>query len=1016
MSVSVSKGSASKSAVVRVTHGVPRWAFFAVFTVSGFSGLIYESIWSHYLKLFLGHAAYAQSLVLMIFMGGMAAGSWIAARFADRWRTPILYYAIVEAVIGLIALTFHKAFVGMSDAFYFSILPSVGSAAVGGLLKWSAASALILPQSVLLGMTFPLLSAGILRRYPDQPGGSLAMLYFTNSIGAAIGVLISGFWLINAVGLPGTILTAGLLNVALALVVWALVKVDAGSGPVVRAVSSATLDDSLQVSTLFFFAAGVTGAASFIYEIGWIRMLSLVLGATTHSFELMLSAFITGLAFGGLWMKRRIDRIANPIRFAGWIQVLMGVLAALTIPLYVRTFDWMAAVLAGLEHNDSGYHLFTGFSHAVALLVMVPTTFLAGMTLPLFTKVLLRAKHGESAIGKVYAANTLGSILGVLFAVHIGMPLLGLKSLIVFGAALDVALGVLLLYRSCARSDAAVVVVLRGALFGGIALAAVAFTVHLDPHRLASGVYRYRWSQLDDHNKVLYYKDGKTASVSLFATGSSITISTNGKPDASIEMNPAAKRTTDEITMIMAAALPLAYAPHAREIANIGLGSGLTTHTLLADDAIESIDTIEIEPAMIEAARGFGDRVARTFSDPRSHIRVEDAKTFFSLQQKRYDAIVAEPSNPWVSGVSSLFSEEFYRTVPRYLKPDGVFVQWLQLYEFNDQLAQSVLKALSATFADVAIYNTDDNDVLIVAKANGSLGQPDFNRLLRGALGTELAAVGLRNPADFIVRKSASRPILDAVLTQSPIPTNSDYFPFLDLNAGRARFAQQTAGMFRSWGVSSLPLLEMVGLNGGDYANVSVEDTFRRTIMIQQAKAQFMSLTTEGTHARASPLGAAATIVELLRRSCEPLKQEELWLLALNTVAQATLPFLQSSDATAMLDATLPADCVASASSRLKTWMALYRAVAGRDAAAMVDYGVAALREPPLDTSLQTYALSAAMLGALASHRPDLALELWRQRPDPLQTVSASPDIELVIRLAETRVAEGLTLSERRAE
>ena len=153
--------------------------------ISGFSGLIYESIWSHYLKLFLGHAAYAQSLVLIIFMGGLGLGSWLVARFSERWRTPLLWYAIVEGVIGVVALVFHKTFVSMSDAFYFSILPEVDSVLLGSLLKWGSAAALILPQSVLLGMTFPLMSTGVIRRYPDHPGGSLAMLYFTNSIGAA---------------------------------------------------------------------------------------------------------------------------------------------------------------------------------------------------------------------------------------------------------------------------------------------------------------------------------------------------------------------------------------------------------------------------------------------------------------------------------------------------------------------------------------------------------------------------------------------------------------------------------------------------------------------------------------------------------------------------------------------------------------------------------------------------------------------------------------------------------------
>ena len=204
---------------------------------------------------------------------------------------------------------------------------------------------------------------------------------------------------------------------------------------------------------MFFFAAAVTGTASFIYEIGWLRMLSLVLGSTTHSFELMLSAFITGLAFGGLWIKRRIDGIADAVRFSGWVQVLMGCAAVATIPLYVLTFDWMAAILAALAQTEEGYTLFTLLSHGIALLVMVPTTFLAGMTLPLFTNVLMRGREGERAIGRVYAANTVGAIAGVLFAVHVGLPLLGLKLLISLGALLDILLGLALLHRSYSQAS-----------------------------------------------------------------------------------------------------------------------------------------------------------------------------------------------------------------------------------------------------------------------------------------------------------------------------------------------------------------------------------------------------------------------------------------------------------------------------------------------------------------------------------------------------------------------------------
>jgi predicted membrane-bound spermidine synthase len=403
----------------------PRWLYFVLFTVSGFAGLIYESIWSHYLKLFLGHAAFAQSLVLTIFMGGMAVGAWAGSRYSGRWAMPLLAYVIVEAIIGLLALFFHDVFQSVIDVFYGSILPGIGTPAVGMVLKWSAAALLIFPQSVLLGMTFPLMSAGILRRYPSTPGGSLAMLYFTNSIGAAIGILASGFWLIGKVGLPGTIFTAGMLNLALALAVWILIKLDPEPDAGEIAESKTVSGDALDTNRLFLVAAFVTGAASFIYEIGWIRMLSLVLGSTTHSFELMLSAFITGLALGGLWIKRRIDNVGDPVRFSGRVQILMGTAALLTLPVYTLSYDWMAALLTALDRNDAGFAAFSLGSHLIALVVMLPATFLAGMTLPLFTFVMLQSGSGEKAIGRVYAANTFGAIVGVVFAINIGLPLLG---------------------------------------------------------------------------------------------------------------------------------------------------------------------------------------------------------------------------------------------------------------------------------------------------------------------------------------------------------------------------------------------------------------------------------------------------------------------------------------------------------------------------------------------------------------------------------------------------------------
>lgn len=395
----------------RPTPPALRIVLYSLFTLSGFSGLIYESIWSHYLKLMLGHAAYAQTLVLAIFMGGMALGAWLASRYSRRWSNLLLGYAIAEGIIGLLGLTFHPLFTTVLDALYLGWIPALSDPGTINALKWTLAALLILPQSVLLGATFPLMSAGIIRLYPDRPGATLGMLYFTNSLGAAAGVLVSVFILIPAVGLPGTIMTAGILNVLLAIVTWGIAKERRVSAPPDNADESGQPASAWLTTALLTIALG-SSLASFFYEIGWIRMLSLVLGSSTQAFELMLSAFILGLALGGLWIRRRLDRIAAPLRYAGYVQILMGLCAVGTLPLYNASFDFMGFMIHGLSKNDGGYTLFNLTSQTIAMAIMIPATFLAGMTLPLFTYALLQRGAGERSIGRVYSANTVGAILG----------------------------------------------------------------------------------------------------------------------------------------------------------------------------------------------------------------------------------------------------------------------------------------------------------------------------------------------------------------------------------------------------------------------------------------------------------------------------------------------------------------------------------------------------------------------------------------------------------------------------
>src|SRR6185369_10585517 len=509
--------------------------YYLIFALSGFSGLIYESIWTHYLKLFLGHAAYAQTLVLAIFMGGMAVGAYCCSRYSSRWKNLLYVYALVEGIVGLCALIYHPLFDAVTNYAFATIIPALNSPTAVHLCKWGLSTLSILPQSVLLGMTFPLMSGAFLRLFPKRSGSSLAILYFANSIGAVFGVLASGFIFIDLVGFPGTIGLAGFINIALAITVWLMSR--RLSEPVTafpaqeREPAVAAVTPPYLYRLLLLISLG-TGVASFIYEISWIRMLALVLGSSTHAFELMLSAFLLGLAGGGLWIKRRIDSLDKPLRFLAFIQISMGMAALATLPMYNWTFSVMQWLVRTIPKTDQGYLLFNLCSYGIAAAIMLPATFCAGMTLPLITNILFREGYGEKSIGAVYATNTVGAIIGIFSAVHVVMPALGLKGLLISGATLDMALAVIIALFAADLATRRLTLPFAGSCAAAVLLAI--FLIHLDQYKMASGVYRAGVRLMTPENiSLLFHKDGKTATISVAMAKSGITnIITNGKSDS----------------------------------------------------------------------------------------------------------------------------------------------------------------------------------------------------------------------------------------------------------------------------------------------------------------------------------------------------------------------------------------------------------------------------------------------------------------------------------------------------
>jgi len=775
-----------------------RFWLLCVFVLSGFAGLIYQSVWSHYLGLLLGHAAYAQALVLAIFMGGMAAGAAWIARAGQRWRNLIRSYAIIEAVIGVLGLLFHSVFTGVLALGYDWLFPALGAPWAVNLARWLLAAALILPQTILLGMTFPLMSAGLIRRFPGSDGAALGGLYFSNSIGAAAGALVAAFALLPWIGLPGAIATAGKLNLVVAGLAWLLARDPEPAAQITTVTSSspAQAEVSLRnnrVLQIVLFGTALSGAASFAYEIIWIRMLSMAVGSTLHAFELMLASFVAGIAFGGLWVRHRADHSAAPLRLVGWMQVGMGIAALVSLLVYANAFTWVGGLMRALSRTDSAYALYNLGTASIAIAIMLPAAFFAGTTLPLFTVALLRNGQGERAIGRVYAWNTVGAIVGVFASIHLLIPLLGLKLALCAAALVDMGIGLFLLRHTAVNK-----LDMRGlAIAGGMAALAlfVGIRANYDPLLLASGVFRHGNANNLKGSEILFYRDGKTASVSTFHSNNHLTIATNGKPDAGVDMEEG-QRGSDEATMVLLAALPLAFTDTPDNIAVIGFGSGMSTHNLLADARVQRVDTIEIEPAMVEGARFFGERVERAYNDPRSHIIIDDAKAYFAGQQRKYDVIVSEPSNPWISGVGTLFSKEFYQFVPRHLTDDGLFVQWLQLYEIDEALVGSILQALTPEFDDYVAYITNFADLIIVAKPKGQLLPLELDRLAQAPpLLEELNLLGMPTAEHLAWRKIADAPMLRAMATAwgSDYKPNSDYLLQLGLHAPRTRFQRTNA-------------------------------------------------------------------------------------------------------------------------------------------------------------------------------------------------------------------------------
>jgi SAM-dependent methyltransferase len=543
-----------------------------------------------------------------------------------------------------------------------------------------------------------------------------------------------------------------------------------------------------------------------------------------------------------------------------------------------------------------------------------------------------------------------------------------------------------------------------------------------DPMAMAAGVYRGGAARLDSSiAQVIFYGDGKTASIaSTSLVDGSVMISTNGKVDASIQLRNDTPPTVDELTMTMAALLPLSMLADPHSAAVIGFGSGLTTQILLSDPRLSRVDTIEIEPKMVEGAKVFAARVPRAFDDPRSHVIFDDAKSYFAANQSKYDIIVSEPSNPWVSGVASLFSREFYRFIPRHLKPGGLFVQWVQVYGINDELVASIGNAMSGSFTDFRVYFTNDFDMLLLATPSGSLGAVRGEIFQQSSLASQLRRVGMSGTADLDVREAGTRNSLVPLFEAMSRRSNSDFYPILSLEAPRARFIDKRALMLLGLSTADAPVREVIaGLQPPLAERLSPGSTFTPAELTRQAAEIAAALGEPEPSAVGHDPGifAAAKAVRADFASCNNQRSAADEIDVLIALGGRTIPFLDANHLKGIWSEPRWIACEMQAESS-RAILSLLSALGQRQFGVVQPQALALLQSHRRELSpmAQDWLLRIAMLAAIAESRYEdvagLEASLGGQIP-PTESSKVQRIYLTAVAAARARADAGLPATQR---
>ncbi len=767
-----------------------------LFALSGMCGLIYEIVWFKYLSLFIGSTTYAQMIVLATFMGGLAAGYYAWGRKVDKLSNRLRLYGYLEIGIGAFGLIY-PTLLSILESSYFAIAQSVEAtpgSAVLLVLKFAFSFLTLIAPTFLMGGTLPVL----VRFFTDSlrdVGRGVAMLYFVNSLGAVLGSILAGFFLIRALGLLLPLVSTAILNIvigAVAIILSGLAraepKEEVSPGPSISAASSPepTIYPRRMIE-VGLVVAGFSGFAVMIYEITWTRLLINIFGSSTYSFSLMLVAFIGGIALGSWICSVVVDRIKNLFRTLGFFQLGIAVSMLISLPLYERLpyYVWRVADL--LSKTPQSFPVFLVVESALAFLIMLVPTVFSGLSLPIVSRIVSTDVRilGRS-VGGAFAVNTVGTVLGALCTGILLIPGFGVQGSIEFGIFLNGILGLLVLFSERQLKQAIQFAI--ALIFGTLFVAYKVFVPSWNLKATTAGVFReiqksapVSYSEFlkrfEDRN-ILYHKEGVNANVTVLdvsgTRGRQKTLLINGKPDASTE--------GDLVTQVMLGQVGMVLSPQSDSVLVIGLGSGITAGSVLQHPILK-LDVVEISSEVVDASVLFSEENQHFMSDPRTTVYVEDALSFLKEVPNTYDLIISEPSNPWIAGIGNLFSVEYFDLCRSRLSADGLMVQWFHLYEMNDRVFQLVVRTFSSVFPYVSLWTASSMDILLLG--SNELINVDFKQMERTILSPsvrqDLARIYIYDVPTFLSSQAISYWNVEALAGTGEL--NSETKPLLEFLA-----------------------------------------------------------------------------------------------------------------------------------------------------------------------------------------------------------------------------------------